>query len=402
LKLTREQYIRYSRQLILPEVQGEGQQKLLRARVLLVGLGGLGSPQALYLAAAGVGTLGLVDEDRVDLTNLQRQVVHSTENLGMPKTLSARDRIKALNPDVKAQMHPERLNSGNAMAVLSGYDIVVDCTDNFPARYLLNDACVFLGKPLVHGAVYRFEGQATVFFPAGGGPCYRCLFPVPPQPGSVPGCAESGVMGVLPGLVGLIQAGEVLKLILGKGAPLIGRLLFCDLMATQFQEIEIRRDPKCSVCGQDPTIRELIDYETFCGLRPERAAVGMAGSDSSEPYRAIRVAELDRKIKSGEPVLFLDVREPWERSLYPSPGHEGTSTHCLEIPLSRLASEYGSLLPHTGRDIVVCCLFGSRSQDAARFLARKGFSKLHNLEGGLEEWYLYQEEEWVPDPDRTP
>ena len=269
MKLTKEQYIRYSRQMILPELQGEGQEKIFQAKVLLVGLGGLGSPQALYLAAAGVGTLGLLDGDRVDLTNLQRQVVHSTDDLGSPKVISAQRRIHSINPEVEVRTHDERLTSENAIGILSEYDIIVDCTDNFPARYLMNDACVLLGKPLVHGAIYRFEGQATVFHPAREGPCYRCLFPVPPSPGMVPSCAESGVLGVLPGVVGSIQATEVTKLILGAGRPLIGRLLFCDLLSTQFQELTIRRDPNCPVCGEDPSIRGLIDYEEFCGLRAQ-------------------------------------------------------------------------------------------------------------------------------------
>jgi len=268
MELTEKQAIRYSRQLVLPDLGAEGQRKLLEARVLLVGLGGLGSPQALYLAAAGVGTLGLADGDRLDLSNLNRQVIHFTNDLGRPKVDSARERIQALNPEVEVRTHGERLTSRNALQILSGYDLIVDCTDNFPARYLLSDACVLLGKPLVHGAVYRFEGQTTVFHPAAGGPCYRCLFPVPPAPGAVPTPAEAGVIGLAPGLVGLVQASEVVKLILGKGKTLIGRLLFCDLLAAQFQELEIRRDPKCAACGENPTVRGLEDYEVFCGLRP--------------------------------------------------------------------------------------------------------------------------------------
>jgi molybdopterin/thiamine biosynthesis adenylyltransferase len=371
MKLTKEQYIRYSRQMILPELQGEGQEKIFQAKVLLVGLGGLGSPQALYLAAAGVGTLGLLDGDRVDLTNLQRQVVHSTDDLGSPKVISAQRRIHAINPEVEVRTHDERLTSQNAIGILSEYDIIVDCTDNFPARYLMNDACVLLGKPLVHGAIYRFEGQATVFYPAREGPCYRCLFPVPPSPGMVPSCAESGVLGVLPGVVGSIQATEVTKLILGAGRPLIGRLLFCDLLSTQFQELTIRRDPNCPVCGEEPSIRELIDYEEFCGLRAHEGE-GQEGYGFQEGYGLIerpdlpyglRVMELDQKMRAEEPLLFLDVREEWE-----------------------------GLLPHKDREIVVCCLFGWRSREAARLLTSKGFKDVLNLEGGLEEWTLYQEE----------
>lgn len=382
MELTKEQYIRYSRQIILPEVQGEGQEKLFRSKVLLVGLGGLGSPQALYLAASGVGTLGLLDADRVDLTNLQRQVIHSTNDLGALKVVSAQKRVEALNPDVKVRTHPERLTSRNAMEILSQYDVIVDCTDNFPARYLMNDACVLLGKPLVHGAIYRFEGQATVFHPAREGPCYRCLFPVPPDPGLVPSCAESGVMGVLPGLVGSIQATEVTKLILGVGRPLTGRLLFCDLLSTQFQELVIRKDPDCPVCGTNPTLRELVDYEVFCGLRGQAGEPAVSRPDL--PF-GFRVVDLETKIRQGDPVLFLDVREEWERSIYP--GMQG-----IHIPYSKLHEKWQALLPHREQEIVVCCLFGWRSREAARFLAGKGFKKAVNLEGGLEEWTLYQEQ----------
>ena len=393
MKLTKEQYIRYSRQMILPELQGEGQEKIFQAKVLLVGLGGLGSPQALYLAAAGVGTLGLLDGDRVDLTNLQRQVVHSTDDLGSPKVISAQRRIHAINPEVEVRTHDERLTSQNAIGILSEYDIIVDCTDNFPARYLMNDACVLLGKPLVHGAIYRFEGQATVFYPAREGPCYRCLFPVPPSPGMVPSCAESGVLGVLPGVVGSIQATEVTKLILGAGRPLIGRLLFCDLLSTQFQELTIRRDPNCPVCGEEPSIRELIDYEEFCGLRAHEGE-GLEGYGFQEGYGLIerpdlpyglRVMELDQKMRAEEPLLFLDVREEWERSIYPF--MDG-----IHIPYSKLHQEWEVLLPHKDREIVVCCLLGWRSREAARLLTSKGFKDVLNLEGGLEEWTLYQEE----------
>jgi adenylyltransferase/sulfurtransferase len=368
--------------MILPELQGEGQKKLFQAKVLLVGLGGLGSPQGLYLAAAGVGTLGLLDGDRVDLTNLQRQVIHSTDELGVLKVISAKERIRAINPEVKVRTHEERLTSENAMGILADYDIIVDCTDNFPARYLMNDACVLLGKPLVHGAIYRFEGQATVFHPAQGGPCYRCLFPVPPAPGMVPSCAESGVLGVLPGVVGSIQATEVIKLILGAGKPLIGRLLFCDLLSTQFQELVIRKDSNCPVCGEDPIIRELIDYEEFCGLR---AREGEGIPERPDLPYGLRVMDLHEKIRAEEPILFLDVREEWERSIYP--GMDG-----IHIPFSKLHAEWESLTPHKEREIVVCCLFGWRSREAARLLADRGFQKVANLEGGLEEWTLYQDQ----------
>jgi len=347
-----------------------------------VGLGGLGSPQALYLAAAGVATLGLLDGDRGDLTNLQRQVVHSTDDLGSPKVISARRRIHAINPEVEVRTHDERLTSENAIAILSDYDIIVDCTDNFPARYLMSDACVLLEKPLVHGAIYRFEGQATVFHPAREGPCYRCLFPVPPAPGMVPSCAESGVLGVLPGVVGSIQATEVTKLILGAGRPLIGRLLFCDLLSTQFQELTIRRDPNCPVCGEEPSIRGLIDYEEFCGLRGHE---GEAALERPDLPHGLRVMELDQRMRAEEPTLFLDVREEWERSIYPF--MDG-----IHIPYSRLHQEWKDLMPYKDREIVVCCLFGWRSREAARLLTGKGFRNVLNLEGGLEEWALYQEE----------
>jgi adenylyltransferase/sulfurtransferase len=384
MKPTREQFIRYSRQLILPEVQWEGQQRILEAKVLLVGLGGLGSPQALYLAAAGVGTLGLLDGDLVDITNLHRQVVHSSSEVGIPKVDSAERRIRGLNPDVKVRKHRVWINSENAMEILSGYDIVVDCTDNFPARYLLNDASVMLRKPLVHGAIYRFEGQATVFHPALGGPCYRCLFPAPPPPDAVPTCAEAGVIGILPGLVGMIQASEVMKLILGKGRLLTGRLVFCDALSMTFQEISIQRDPKCPVCGDNPTIRELIDYDRFCGLRPLEGGE-TAGVGAERPVESLRVLDLDRMLKAREPVVFLDVRDEWERSIIPL--EEG-----IQIPLGQLKSRWESLTPYKDRPLVVCCLFGFKSRHAVRFLRTRGFEKVWNLQGGLEEWSFFQEE----------
>jgi len=384
MKPTRDQFIRYSRQLILPEVQWEGQKRIFEAKVLLVGLGGLGSPQALYLAAAGVGTLGLVDGDLVDITNLHRQVVHSNTELGIPKVDSAGRRIQQLNPDVKVRKHRLWVNSENALEILSGYDVVVDCTDNFPARYLLNDACVMLGKPLVHGAIYRFEGQATVFYPAQGGPCYRCLFPAPPPPDAVPTCAEAGVIGVLPGLVGMIQATEVIKIILGKGRLLTGRLVFCDALSMTFQEISIERDPKCPVCGDHPTIRKLIDYELFCGLRPPEGG-GPAAAAVDRPVESLRVVDLDRMLKAKEPVVFLDVRDEWERSIVPLDGG-------IQIPLGQLKSKWESLEPYKDRPLVVCCLFGFKSQVAVRFLRARGFDKVWNLQGGLEEWSVLEEQ----------
>lgn len=385
MKPTRDQFVRYSRQLILPEVQWEGQKKLLDAKVLLVGLGGLGSPQALYLAAAGVGTLGLLDGDRVEITNLQRQVIHSTEDVGRHKVDSAERRIAALNPDVKVRKHKEWIRSDRALEILRDYDVIVDCTDNFPARYLLNDACVMLGKPLVHGAIYRFEGQATVFHPACEGPCYRCLFPAPPPPDAVPSCAEAGVMGVLPGLVGMIQASEVMKLILGKGRPLRGRLLFCDALSMTFHEIAIQRDPKCPACGDHPTIRELIDYDLFCGLRPARGSAEPAAAAAERPVESLRVVDLDRILRAGEPVVFLDVRDEWERALYPL-------EKAVQIPLGELKAKWESLESFKDKRIVVCCLFGFKSQHAVRFLRERGFENVWNLQGGLEEWSALQED----------
>ncbi len=273
LGFTNDQIYRYSRHIILPDVGGAGQKKLLKAKVLLIGAGGLGSPTAMYLAAAGVGTLGIVEFDRVDLSNLQRQLLHRTQDVGRPKLDSAQDTINALNPDVKVVKHPVVLDSTNVMDIFKDYDIVVNGTDNFPTRYLVNDACVFASKPLVDGSIFMFEGQATVYDAANGGPCYRCLFPTPPPPGEVPSCQEAGVLGVLPGIIGSIQAIETIKLIIGKGDPLIGRLLLFDALAMEFREMKVEKDPHCPVCGQDPTITELIDYEQFCGVPfPERPA----------------------------------------------------------------------------------------------------------------------------------
>jgi len=383
MMLTQEQYIKYSRQLILPEIQWEGQQKIFAAKVLLVGLGGLGAPQALYLAAAGVGTLGLLDGDRVDLTNLQRQVIHSTLTLGSFKVDSAAKKIKELNPDVKVEKHKLWINAENALDILSGYDIIVDCTDNFPVRYLLNDACVMLKKPLVHGGILRFHGQTTVFYPAEGGPCFRCFLPEPPPPGAVPSCAEAGVLGILPGIIGLIQANEVMKLILGKGDLLINRLLIFDAMEMIFRGIRIERNPACPVCGENPTIRELIDYKVFCEAEGREEIEGSVAAQ--QQIRGIRVVDLDRKMQVKEPIVFLDVREEWEQAIYPFPDS-------IRIPYSRLVSEWESLRQYKNQPIVVCCLFGWRSQEVVRLLIEKGFQNIWNLEGGLEEWFLYQEQ----------
>ncbi len=381
--LRRDQYIRYSRQLVLPEVQGEGQQRIFEARVLLVGMGGLGSPQALYLAGAGIGTIGLVDGDRVDLANLHRQIIYSTQDIGTPKVVSAASRIKALNPDTQVITHNERISSANALEILQGYDIVVDCTDNFPARYLLNDACVMLKKPLVHGAIYRFGGQATVFSPDRGTPCYRCIFPVPPPAGAVPSCSQAGVLGIVPGLIGLIQATEVFKLILGKGEPLLGRLLLCDLMDMSFQEVSVQRDPACPMCGTSPSIHELMDYEEFCGLGPVSAPEQEAAHVAP---RRLNAVELAKRLHAGQRYVFLDVREQWEQQVY-----RGFPNAVL-IPYSELESLWHTLLPFKDAEIVVYCLFGYKSSHACLFLQSRGFATVWDLQGGLEEWYLYREQ----------
>jgi len=299
--LSHEEILRYSRHLIMPEVTMEGQKRLKAARVLLIGAGGLGSPLGLYLAAAGVGHIGIVDFDVVDLTNLQRQIIHSTNDVGRPKLHSAKERLLGLNPHIEVETYETRLSSENALEILKDYDVIVDGTDNFPTRYLVNDACVLLGKPNVYGSVFRFEGQASVFY-AKRGPCYRCLYPEPPPPGLVPSCAEGGVLGVLPGIVGGIQANETIKLIIGQGDPLIGRLLLFDALQMRFRELTVRRDPHCPICGEQPTIRELIDYEHFCGIEPE--------STMTQPEVEMTPLELKQKLDCGERVFILDVREP--------------------------------------------------------------------------------------------
>ena len=367
-----DQYERYKRHLALPEFGAEGQQALLAARVLLIGAGGLGCPLAQYLAAAGVGTLGLVDYDVVDASNLQRQVLYGTRDVGRPKAEVARERILALNPDVKVEVHQVRLASDNALAILGDYDVVVDGTDNFPTRYLANDACVLLGKPNVHGSIFRFEGQATVF-DARRGPCYRCLYPEPPPPGAVPSCAEGGVLGVLPGLVALIQATETIKLITGLGEPLIGRLLQYDALAMSFTEFRLRKDPACPVCGERPTVRELIDYEGFCGL--PRADEG------EPPVRERSAVEVAAMQARGEPFLLLDVREPdeWEAAHI-----EGARL----VPLGQLEARLAELSDWRERRVVVHCRSGARSARAVRLLQRHGFRDVWNMAGGIQAWSL--------------
>ncbi len=363
---------RYSRHLMIPEVGYEGQQKLKSSSVLLIGAGGLGSPAALYLAAAGVGRIGLVDHDDVELTNLQRQLLHGTSSVGERKLASARRRLEELNPEVEVVTHEERLTSDNALELLEGWDLVVDGSDNFPTRYLINDACVFLGIPTVYGAIYRFEGQASVFG-LEDGPCYRCLFPEPPPPGLVPSCADAGVLGVLPGVIGTLQAVEAVKLLLDRGRPLSGRLLLFDALEMSFDEVEVRRDPDCPVCGEDPTVTELIDYEVFCGL-------GDGGAESAESeVPSIGAAELARWAERGESYRLIDVREPyeWEICNLSSVGAE-------LIPLDELPDRLGEL--DGDRTLVVHCRTGGRSADAVRLLQREGFEDALNLEGGVLGW----------------
>ena len=369
--LSQEEVLRYSRHLIMPEVGMDGQQKLKSARVLCIGTGGLGSPVALYLAAAGVGTLGLVDFDVVDFTNLQRQVIHHTSDVGRPKLESAREKIAAINPFVKVVPFETRLTSENALQIFAGFDIVVDGTDNFPTRYLVNDACVFTGKPNVYGSIFRFEGQASVFAAKGkDGPCYRCLYPEPPPPGAVPSCAEGGVLGVLPGLIGMVQATEAIKLILGAGEPLVGRLLLVDALGMKFRELKVRKNPDCVVCGTHPSVTKLIDYEQFCGLRGQEKPVSNPGVPE------ISVEELKQKLDAQEEVFILDVREPHEFQICNLNGHL--------IPLNDLPKRVSEL--DSNKEIVVHCHKGGRSARAVAFLQQAGFTKAKNLAGGVTAW----------------
>jgi molybdopterin/thiamine biosynthesis adenylyltransferase/rhodanese-related sulfurtransferase len=366
--LSNEEILRYSRHLIMPEVGMEGQLKLKQARVLCIGAGGLGSPLALYLGAAGVGTLGIVDFDVVDYTNLQRQIIHSTADVGRKKLDSAADKLKAINPFVNVRKIETRLSSENALELFRDFDIIADGTDNFPTRYLVNDASVITGKPNVYGSIFRFEGQASVFATREG-PCYRCLYPEPPPPGLVPSCAEGGVLGILPGLVGVIQATEVVKLILGKGDPLIGRLLLVDALAMKFRELKLRKNPECPVCGKNPTITKLVDYEEFCGIRGEEQAVETSTAD-------IQVEELKRRLDKGDDIFVLDVREPHEYQICNIGGHL--------IPLGDLPKRVSEL--DSSREIVAHCRSGARSAKAVEFLRQAGFKKVHNLAGGILAW----------------
>jgi adenylyltransferase/sulfurtransferase len=372
--LTHEEIARYSRHLILPEVGMEGQKKLKAARVLIVGTGGLGAPLGLYLAAAGVGTLGLVDFDNVDASNLHRQVLFGTRDVGRPKIAAAAERLHDVNPHVALRAFETRLTSENALAILKDFDIVVDGTDNFPTRYLVNDACVLLGKPNVYGSIFRFEGQASVFgLP--GGPCYRCLYPEPPPPGLVPSCAEGGVLGVLPGIVGSIQANETVKLILGDGEVLQGRLLLFDAWRMTFRELKLRRDPACPMCGPNRTITQLIDYEAFCGIGV--ADAGADGGAAAAPDR-ISASELKRRIDQGQNVQVIDVREPHEYAIARIPNTK-------LIPLGEVVARAGEL--DASREAIVHCKSGTRSAKAIRALRESGYAgPLVNLEGGIVAW----------------
>jgi sulfur-carrier protein adenylyltransferase/sulfurtransferase len=368
--LTRDEVQRYSRHLIMPEVGVEGQRKLKAARVLCVGAGGLGAPASMYLAAAGVGTLGLVDFDVVDASNLHRQIIYGTPDVGKGKLEASRERLTAMNSGVKVITHEVALTSKNALDVLKDYDVVLDGTDNFQTRYLVNDACVLLGKPNAYGSIFRFDGQASVFG-VKGGPCYRCLYPEPPPPGLVPSCAEGGVLGVLPGIIGIIQATEAIKLILGAGQPLVGRLLLYDALQMRFRELKLRRDPECPMCGDHPTIHALIDYDQFCGVVPAHAPPAGAGVPE------VTVEELKAKRDRGEDVFVLDVREPNE---YQICRIEGSKL----IPLGELASRTAELDPD--REMVVHCKMGGRSAKAVALLQERGFTRVRNLKGGILSW----------------
>ncbi|HEV2615090.1 MAG TPA: molybdopterin-synthase adenylyltransferase MoeB [Candidatus Acidoferrales bacterium] len=367
--LSNEEVLRYSRHLIMPEVGMDGQLKLKKAKVLTVGSGGLGAPLGLYLAAAGVGRLGIVDFDTVDFTNLQRQVVFGTSDVGRKKLEAARERLANLNPEIRIDTFEARLTSENALDILRDYDIVVDGTDNFPTRYLVNDACILLGKPNVYGSIFRFEGQASIFgYP--GGPCYRCLYPEPPPPGLVPSCAEGGVLGVLPGIIGCIQAMETIKLILGKGDSLVGRLLLFDALGMRFRELKLRKNSECPVCGEHPTVTKLIDYAEFCGIRGEEAPAQTVAVPEITPK------QLKQRLDRGDDLYILDVREPHEYQICNLNGHL--------IPLGDLPKRVGEL--DSSREIVAHCRSGKRSAEAVEFLTKAGFRKIWNLKGGILAW----------------
>jgi sulfur-carrier protein adenylyltransferase/sulfurtransferase len=367
--LSNEEIARYSRHLIMPEVALDGQKTLKQARVLTIGAGGLGSPLAMYLAAAGIGTIGIVDFDVVDESNLQRQIIHGTSDLGRPKLESAREKIEDINPNVSVETFGEPLSSENALEIFEDFDVIVDGTDNFPTRYLVNDASVLTGKPNVYGSIFRFEGQASVFY-AEEGPCYRCLYPEPPPPGLVPSCAEGGVLGILPGAIGTIQATETVKLILGIGEPLIGRLLLYDALGMRFREMKLRKDPNCPVCGENPTVTELIDYQEFCGI-PQANAQAQA-----DEVPEITVQELEGRLRNGSKVSVLDVREPHE--------YEVANIGARLIPLAELAER----LVELDRDetLAVHCKSGGRSARAVKLLKEAGFQNVYNVRGGIDAW----------------
>jgi adenylyltransferase/sulfurtransferase len=371
MELNNDEIRRYSRHLILPEVGLSGQKKICSTSVLCIGAGGLGSPIVMYLAAAGIGKLGILDFDSVDYSNLQRQIAHGTEDVGRPKTQSAKETINAINPNVEVVLHNARITSENALDLIRPYDIVVDGTDNFPTRYLTNDACVLLKKANVYGSIFRFEGQASVFAPHLGGPCYRCLYPEPPPPGMVPSCAEGGVLGVLPGIVGTIQATEILKLAIGKGSSLIGRLLLFNALDMKFRELKLRRDPQCPICGENPTITELIDYEMFCGITPEPAV------PASNPDE-VSVQEMKRAIENPKiGIKVIDVREPDEYQIAHING-------VALLPLSTLQQRFTELDPN--QQYYIHCKSGVRSLRALQFLREQGFKYLKSVKGGISAW----------------
>jgi molybdopterin/thiamine biosynthesis adenylyltransferase/rhodanese-related sulfurtransferase/molybdopterin converting factor small subunit len=372
-ELSGDEIKRYSRHLIMPEVGVDGQRKLKAAKVLCIGAGGLGSPAAMYLAAAGIGTLGIVDFDVVDFSNLQRQIIHGTPDVGRPKLQSAKTRLNALNPNVHIETYEEALTSANALRLFEPYDVILDGTDNFPTRYLVNDACVLSGKPNAYGSIFRFEGQASVFATKEG-PCYRCLYPEPPPPGLVPSCAEGGVFGVLPGIIGVIQATETIKLVLGAGEPLIGRFLIYDALRMRFRELRLRKDSDCPVCGTHPTVTKLIDYEQFCGVAPHQVAAAAQPATSAD---ALTARELKAELDRGEVVQIIDVREPQEYQINRLPGS-------ILIPLGELPKRYVELDPNA--NLVMQCKSGMRSAKAQDFLRSKGFTKVRNLTGGVLGW----------------
>jgi len=370
MDFTPDQLKRYSRHFILPEIGEEGQRKLLDSKVLLIGTGGLGSPLGLYLAAAGVGTLGLVDFDVVELSNLQRQIIHTNDEIGKPKIDSAERRIRQMNPDTKILKYSARLTSANALEIMKDYDVIIDGTDNFPTRYLTNDACVLLGKPNIYGSIFRFDGLATVF-KADEGPCYRCLYPEPPPPGLVPSCAEGGVLGILPGVIGLIQATEAIKLIVGIGRTLVGRLMVYDALQMTFRELKLKKDPECPMCGPNATIKQLMDYEAFCGMG--------RGGNEEEAIPEITVEELKAKLDKKEDFLFLDVREKFEYEIAAIPG-------ARLIPLAQLPGRIAEIEALKDKEVVAHCHHGGRSRRALEFLKSKGFKNLKNVSGGIDHW----------------